>query len=107
MPAVQSRLSFETLRSQASPFVAYTNLGTPMANPIRIFKISNESDAAITVSYDGGTTDHEHIPANSFVLIDITSNKVWDCQFCLSVGVQVAIKGTGSGTVYMSTYYAT
>ncbi len=107
MPAVQIKLAFEALRSQASPFVAYTNLGVPMVNPIRIFKISNESDAAIFVSYDGGVTDHDHIPANSFILIDISSNRVWNCQLALSAGVQVSIKGTGTGTVYMSTYYAT
>lgn len=106
MPAVQSRLAFEALRSVAIA-AGYSNLGTPLVNPIRIFKITNNSTADVTVSYDGGTTDHEFIPANSFVLIDITSNKVWDCQFCLAVGTQVAVKGVGAGTVYLSTYYAT
>lgn len=105
MPAVQSRLSFEALRS-VSIAAGYSNLGTPLENPIRIFKITNNSTADVTVSYDGGTTDHEFVPANSFLLIDITSNKVWDCQFCLPVGTQVAVKGVGAGSVYLSTYFA-
>jgi hypothetical protein len=106
MPAVQSRLAFEPLRSVAIA-AGYSNLGTPLAHPIRMFKITNNSTADITVSYDGGVTDHEFLPANSFLLLDITSNKVWDCQFCLATGTQVAVKGAGAGTVYLSVYYAT
>jgi hypothetical protein len=106
MPAVKSILAFEALRSVAIA-AGYSNLGTPLANPIRLFKISNDTTGAITISYDGGVTDHDHLPANSFLLIDISSNRVWDCEFSLKVGTQISVKGAGAGTVYLSTYYAT
>lgn len=78
-----------------------------MANPIRIFKLTSTSTTDVTVSYDGGTTDHEYLPAGSFLLIDVTSDRAAECEFALGKGVQVSIKGTaGTGTIYLSTYYA-
>lgn len=106
MSNLKGVLAFEALRSVAVA-AAYTNLGTPLVHPIRILKINNESTAAITVSFDGGTTDHEHIPANSFVLIDICSNRVDSAELVISANTQVAVKGAGAGTIFMSTYYAT
>jgi len=109
MPAVQSKLAFEALRSRAaSTFTgSYQTLGAVMAHPIRIFKITNNTSVDVTVSYDGGTTDHEYIPTGSFLLIDVTSDRVADSEFCLAAGVQISVKGAaGTGTVYLSTYYA-
>lgn len=78
-----------------------------MAHPIRIFKITSTANVDVTVSYDGGTTDHEIIPAGSFLLIDVTSDRVWDCEFALAQGVQVSVKAAaGTGSIYLSTYYA-
>ncbi len=105
MPAVESRLAFEELRSVAIA-ATYSAIGSPLEHQVRLFKIVNDTTAGVTVSYDGGTTDHEYLPAGSFVLIDVTSNRVWDCQFALKQGVQVSVKGAGAGTVYLSTYYA-
>lgn len=109
MPAVQSKLAFEALRSRASSTLtgSYQTLGVVMAHPIRIFKLTSTSTTDVTVSYDGGTTDHEYLPAGSFLLVDVTSDRAWDCEFALAKGVQVSIKGTaGTGTIYLSTYYA-
>jgi len=112
MAAGQVRLAFEALRHvEASAFTgAYQNLGAVTAHPIRIFKITNNTAKDVTVSFDGGTTDHEYVPAGSFVLIDATANRSWDCAFALGANVQVAIKSaTASGVagtfVYMSCYY--
>ena len=109
MPAVESRLTFEALRSlPGAGFTgSYQALGTPLANSIRLFKITNNTASDLTVSYDG-VTNHEFVPAMTFVLIDITANKVWDCQFCLAAGTQVYVKGAVAltGNVYLSTYYA-
>lgn len=105
MAQIKLKLAFEALRSVAIA-AAYTNLGVPMAHPIRIFKIVNDTTGGVTVSYDGGTTDHEYLPAGSFVLIDCTANRVWDAEFVMAEATQVAVKGAGAGTVYMSTYYA-
>ena len=110
MPEIQCKLAYEALRSiDSSTFNgAYQNLGTAFVNPIRIFKITNNSTVDVTVSYDGGTTDHEYVPAGSFLLIDISSNRVWDAKLVAKVDTQVSVKGSaGSGSVYLSTYYAT
>lgn len=109
MPAIQSKLAFEALRSRAaSTFTgSYQTLGAVMAHPIRIFKLTNNTSVDVTVSYDGGTTDHEILPAGSFLLLDVTSDRAWDCEFALAKGVQVSVKGAaGTGTIYLSTYYA-
>lgn len=109
MPAVQSKLAFEALRSRAaSTFTgSYQTLGAVMAHPIRVFKITNDTSVGVTVSYDGGVTDHEYLPSETFLLIDVTSNRDWDCLFALAQGVQVDVKGAaGTGTIYLSTYYA-
>lgn len=105
MSNVKCVLANEALRSQAIG-AAYQNLGTPFVNPSRIYKIANETNGAITISFDGGTTDHEHLAANAFLLIDATSNRVDTSELCRPVGTQVAVKGAGAGTVYLSTYYA-
>jgi len=105
MPAAESRLAFEELRSVAIA-APYTALGSPLEHQVRIFKIVNDTTAGVIVSYDGGTTDHEYLPAGSFVLIDISSNRVDTSKLVLAVGTQVSVKGAGAGTVYMSTYYA-
>lgn len=111
MPAIQNKLAFEALRVEASGSLlgplTYVNLGAPMAHPIRMFKLTSTSSTDVTVSYDGGTTDHEYLPAGSFILLDVTSDRAWDCEFALGAGVQVAIKGTaGTGNIYLSTYFA-
>jgi hypothetical protein len=113
MPSVKNKLAFEDLRKVLlSAFTGvYQTFGVPMAHPIRIFKITNNTTVGVTVSYDGGTKDHEYIPAGSFLLIDVTSDRVWDCEFALAEGVQVSFKsdsapGVGTTGLYLSTYYA-
>lgn len=105
MPDIKNKLTYEPLASVAIA-AGYTNLGTVFTHRIRLLKIANETTGAITVSFDGGTTDHEHMAANSFLLLDISSNRVWDCEFAFPHGTQVAVKGAGAGTVYLSRYYA-
>lgn len=105
MPDYRSRLLNETLRSVAIA-ATYSNLSTPLVNPSRIMKIENETNGAITISFDGGVTDHERIPANGFVLIDATSNAVAESNLARAAGTQISVKGAGAGSVYLSTYYA-
>jgi hypothetical protein len=105
MPDYRSRLLNEALRTVAIA-ATYTNLGVPLVYPSRIMKIENESNAAITVSFDGGVTDHERIPATSFVLIDATSNAVAESNLARAAGTQISVKGAGTGNIYLSTYYA-
>ena len=101
-------LRAEALRSRdAATFTgSYQTLGAVLANPSRIFKITNNSTVDITLSYDGGTTDHEYIPTGTFLLIDETANAVSGSECAMPKGTQVSIKGAaGTGNVYLSTYY--
>lgn len=109
MSEVKLRLGFEALRSIDSAIFdsTYQNLGSALGEQIRIFKITNNSTVDVTVSYDGGTTDHEYVPASSFVLIDVCANNVESAKLIVPEGTQVAVKGSaGTGSVYLSAYYA-
>jgi len=109
MPEVKIVVGAEALRSiDSSTFSgSYQNLGSVLANPSRMLKITNNSTVDVTVSFDGGTTDHEYVPAGSFLLLDLCANKVWDGQFVFKSGIQIQVKGSaGTGSVYLSTYYA-
>jgi hypothetical protein len=100
----------EELRSLAFGSVAagYTALGGPMDNPVVNYKISNLTDANILVSFDG-STDHDIVAANGFVLYDIASNKGKGDVLALTKGAQVYVKRESaaptSGNVYLTVFY--
>jgi len=109
MSALDIRLAAEALRSRAASTFngSYQTLGAVLAHPIRLFKITNDTNVGVTISYNGGTTDHEYLPAGAFILIDITANKVRQNQFSLEKGTQISVKASvGTGSIYLSTYYA-
>lgn len=110
MAAVKKILALEALRSRLSTSFdsTYQTLGVPLVHPIRMFKFTNTTASDVLVSFDG-VTDHEIVPASSFMLIDISSNRVWDAEYVLSAQTQVYVNGTlgVSGSIYLSTYYAT
>jgi hypothetical protein len=99
------------LQSLAGPFAAtYTKLGLPLVNSPRIIKWTNNSTVDLLLSWDG-VTDHEILPAGSFVLLDIAANKEQVNSCYIAKGTQFWVKNTvggsvGSGSVYMSVYYA-
>ena len=68
------RLQAETLRSLAfgSIGASYTAIGTATAMPAHIIKVDNLTDAVLLFSIDG-TNDHFVLPANGFILLDITT----------------------------------
>jgi hypothetical protein len=97
----------EPLRSLDSATLSgsYLPLGTPLINPIRIVKFTNNSNVAVTISWDG-VTDHEFLPAGSFLLLDISSNKEAMRPFDISAHTQFSIKGAaGVGLIYVSAYF--
>jgi hypothetical protein len=109
MPNVQLRILPETLRSRDSATFtgSYQTLGSVLSNTSRLLKITNNSDVDVTISWDG-TNDHEFVPSGSFVLLDFCSNRAWDAQLVAAAQTQFYIKGSaGTGSVYLSTYYAT
>lgn len=97
----------ETLRTLTfANWAAYTALGVPFLHPIRLFRIVNNTDATLLISFDG-STDHDVVTPNSFLLYDIASNKtaVSD-EWYFAQGTQIYIKGNATvGAVYLSAYF--
>lgn len=101
------RLLPSVLQSTAGAFTGiYQKLGSPLENPPRIMKFTNNSTVDLLVSWDGDN-DHEILPAGSFLLLDIAANKQEINTLYVAAGTQFWIKGTGgAGSVYLSVYYA-
>ena len=83
----------------------YQAVGTPLPQSMRVVKFTNVSSVTVTISWDG-VNDHEILPANSFVLIDISGNRENSGTFEVQKGTQFYAKGSaGSGLMYISCYY--
>jgi hypothetical protein len=54
------------------PFLV-SGTATPTGKPIRIFKVVNNSNATVTISWDN-VNAHDICPAGSFFLYDVTTN---------------------------------
>jgi hypothetical protein len=96
----------DTIRSidSATFSGAYQAIGGPLTRPIRIFKFVNNSNALVTISWDG-VNAHDILPAGSFFLYDITANhsnvEGTQGQY-VRVGTQFYVKGAaGVGSVYL------
>ena len=103
------RLVPETIRSLAfgSIINTHTGIGTEITNPIRILRVQNLTNAILWFSYDG-VNDHEALAANSFLLLDIASNKTGNHGFFLAEGTRIYVRRNGiptSGAVYVTVYY--
>lgn len=86
---------------------SYLPLGTPVPTTARLFKIVNNSNVLITVSTDG-VTDMDVLPANSFVLYDLGTNRGNpSADTALGQNTQFYVSGSaGTGLVYLVTLYA-
>jgi hypothetical protein len=107
-----NRAYLDPLRSVAFGSItgSYTAVGTPMANPSRIICFTNTTNEDVTFSMDG-TTDQLIVPAGSFKLFDVSTNRrpVGQDDFCFVVGTQWYVKyliAPTSGNVYIEIVYA-
>ena len=108
MPQIKQRLYPEELQSvDASTFAgSYVALGT-LVEPSRIMKITNNSTVDVTLSWDGGVTDHEYVPTGTFILLDCTSDAGSSGLLEIVAGTVFQVKGAaGTGNVYLSSYFA-
>ena|ERR1700679_175193 len=108
MGPLSSRLYPEALRSIDSSTLSgsYVALGGPFLHPIRLIKFTNNSTVSVTVSWDGGITDHEILVSGGFLLMDVATNKETSQPFDIAEHTQMSIKGSaGTGLVYLSAYY--
>lgn len=71
---------------------SYTAAGSAFTAPVRMFRLVNPTDGDIFFSLDG-VHDHFFVPANSFVLYDLCTNKVANATtFALQTGGQWYVK---------------
>ena len=105
----------DALRSKAFGVItnAYTTLGTALAQNWRMFRITNNTNGDMLISLDG-TTDNLFVPANSFVLYDLSTNapNVQDTDgFSMQIGSQFYVKystaptGPVGGAIYVEGLY--
>ena len=108
MTALAISLAFEPLRSIAAGSIspAYTAIGTPFVNPSRQIYIVNATDVLLFFSLDG-VNDHFVIPAGSYLLNDISSNKTRQGgAFNISANTTIYVAGSPSmNSVYLTTAY--
>ena len=103
----QSRAFFEPIKTLAFGGIsaAYASVGSPSTHPIRIFKITNNTEGDMMFTTNTAQ-DEMFIPASSFTLYDIQSNinPRTDDSFVLEVGTQFSVKQVTapvSGSVYV------
>jgi len=107
-----ARATFEPLRSLgfAGIGAAYAAIGTPLLNPARIIKITNNTDANLLVSTDG-VTDHDIAIAQTLILLDVCANNASSAGYMeFPKGMQIFVKqetaAPTSGNIYVTTIYA-
>lgn len=111
MSNFSTRLRVEAARSLAfgSVGASYTAVGSAFLHPISILYILNSTNESVWISFDG-VVDHAPIPAGSFLLLDLTTNKANAIGVFVEKGTQMYTKRLSgaptSGAVYISSFYA-
>jgi len=109
--AFGTSVRFEPLREIAFGSVSgnYVSVGTPTSEHVRLVGFNNAMDQDIYLSFDG-VKDHLRMAANSFILFDLSSNKIREDGLFLSVGTQLYIKEVSAsvttGSFWMHTLFA-
>ena len=108
-----NRIRFENLRilyaGSVSVFVP-TAVGLPFANPVRMLKITNLTDANLLISFNG-VDFHDVVTERGFCLYDYGSNKADQPGFLeQALGdrlyVQAITAAPTTGAVYVTVIYA-
>lgn len=92
-------VTFEAARTLAFGSLSgtYADVGAVTANAWYVFTIFNDTDVAVTVSPDDGTTDAFDLPAGASVTYDLSSNRAEDGQaYHIPKGSQFQAKDQGS-----------
>lgn len=104
----------DSLRSVAFGSItgSYIVLGAALAHAWRIFKITNNTDADMLISFDG-STDNLFVPAGSFTLYDLSTNAPPLSEvdnLVLGLQTQFYVKRNGvaptTGSIYLEGIYA-
>lgn len=103
------RILAEPVRTLAfgSIGAAYAGVGDSLDNPTRMILIQNLTDTSLMFSFDG-VDDHFPLSANSYIILDISSNKTKEAGFFMSEGQRIYVKeivAPTSGSVYFTAFY--
>jgi len=84
----------------------YAAVGTAFGHPMNIVKFINNTNADLTISFDG-STNNDFVPAGGFSLYDLTTNRTaTNATFVFQLGTQVYVKGSPtSGSFYVVAIY--
>ena len=103
-----TRVAFEALRTLAHGSISgtYAAVGSAFSNPIRCIDITNNTDADLTISFDG-TNDHVFVPKATSKQFNYESNKELPAgKLTQAIGTVVYVKGSpGTGNVYVAVFY--
>lgn len=102
----------EPVRSTAFGSITgtYIGIGAAFENPVHWFMVQNLSNESVMISWDG-VNDHFPLPANGYVIMDVSSNKtIMGGTFMVAQGTRFYVRAlTGtfptSGSVYLSIFY--
>ena len=85
----------------------YVAVGNPAESPVRIVKFYNNMNKAVLVSWNG-TDDHMYLPAGSFTLLDVSTNKIREDGWFIPAGQVFYVQDAGvaptSGDIYIELY---
>lgn len=110
MADISIRFMMEPQRSLAfgSIGAVYMSIGTAVTHPLRMYELHNLTDTTLQFSLDG-IDDHFILPANSYKIIDIVSNKTSSEGWYIGKGTSFYVKqltvAPTSGSVYLSVAY--
>lgn len=108
--AYGTKVAFEPIREIAFGGIgaAYSVFGGVTGDYTRLISFSNNTDAAVYISFDG-INDHLRLVPNSFKLLDLTANTVHDDGFFIGKNTQIYIKRVAgaptSGDVWAEVMY--
>ena len=71
--------------------LTYVPIGVPLDHAMRLLHFINNTDGDLAISFDG-TTDNLFIPANAFILYDLTNNQDLNESFRYEKGTQLYVK---------------
>jgi hypothetical protein len=100
----------DTLRTLAFGAIGagYTAVGAVFDFPMRIVAIKNLTDEDLLFSFNG-VTDHEIVPEESGVILDLCANNANHSSAFIAKGTIIYVKHNGvaptAGSVAISTYY--
>lgn len=107
--SVAIRLQAEPVRSLAAGVigVGYMGVGTELEYPARIISVQNLTDATLMFSFNG-VDDHFPLPADGFLLLDITGNRTVSTGFFIAESTRLYVKlidEPTTGSVYFTSFY--